>query len=140
MCVSWEAEGGPKQKGRSRYDGVGSMTVQVEKGWFLSVARYPLETRSCPGEAGHVVKPHPQVQALSTSQSGGRHSRAWMFPVTWGEGWATGRDRDWRAPDKERDGIWHGMQGGLPGRGNMRGEPWEMEEGTCLWSRASEYT
>lgn len=49
VCIGEAEVGGPKQKGRSRYDGMGSVTVQVEKGWLLSVARYPLETRSCPG-------------------------------------------------------------------------------------------
>lgn len=64
-----------------------------------------------------------------------------MFPVTWGEGWATGEGQGLRAPDKGAMTVsGMEMQGGLPGRGNMRGEPWEMEEGTCLWSRASEYT
>lgn len=49
MCIGEIEVGGPKQKGRSRYDGVGPVKVQVEKDWLHSVARYPLETRSCPG-------------------------------------------------------------------------------------------
>lgn len=115
VCIGEAEVGGPKQKGRSRYDGVGSMTVQVEKGWLLSVARYPLETGPVLGEAGHAVKPHPQVQA--------EYQPVWEDTAGHGCSQSHGvrmgyrEDRDWRAPDKESDdGIWHGMQGGLPGR------------------------
>lgn len=86
------------------------------------------------------MKPHPQVQALSTSQSG-KTQQGMDVPSHMGVrdglqgGTGTGEPQI-----RSDDGIWHGMQE-LPGRGNMREVSLrEMEEGTCLWSRASEYT
>lgn len=49
VCIGEIEVGGSKQKEKSRYDRVGSVRVQVEKDWLHSVARYPLEARSCPG-------------------------------------------------------------------------------------------